>query len=571
MVTLPGSHLRGNSARTKYLQTAHPGMVCHIERVLRAVHVLNKFARIVSLCLYSPLTMILPSRQPLLQLQGISKSFPGCIANDAIDLSINCGEIHALLGENGAGKSTLVKIIYGILKADAGIMHWQGSRVAVDNPAAARRLGIAMVFQHFSLFESLTVLENIALGIGEKSGLKQLEQRVVEMSERYGLPLDPRRHVHRLSVGERQRIEIIRCLLQNPKLLVMDEPTSVLTPQEVEKLFHTLRRLAAEGTAILYISHKLSEIKALCGSATILRQARCVATANPQQETTRSLAALMMGSELVRPESKQLTVSTVQRLKVSGLDMPVVDNLTVALRNINFSINAGEILGIAGVAGNGQTELLAAMSGEIMSRDPAAIVLNDTASGCLNASQRRDLGLCCVPEERLGHGAIPPMSLEENTFLTAHRRMRLLRAGFVKFAGRKRFTQAIIASYAVKCTGSTAVASSLSGGNLQKFIIGREILQQPDVLVVSQPTWGVDAGAASAIHQALIDLAKAGSAVLVISQDLDELFTISDRIAAICAGELSTVHVTGEVSIEALGLLMGGVQRAAPAGGNLAI
>ncbi len=502
--------------------------------------------------------------QDLLQLQGISKSFPGCLANDAIDLSIKPGEIHALLGENGAGKSTLVKIIYGILKADAGYLRWQGQTVEVANPAAARRLGIAMVFQHFSLFESLTVLENIALGMDEKSDLKTLETRIVEVSGNYGLPLDPQRHVHTLSVGEQQRIEIIRCLLQNPKLLVMDEPTSVLTPQEVDKLFQTLRRLAAEGMSILYISHKLDEIKALCSGATILRQGRRVAAADPQQETAQSLAALMMGSELQRPEPKQATEGTAQRLSVRGLSLPSEDSFSVSLKDISLDVRAGEILGIAGVAGNGQIELLKALSGEVTCSDPNVVQLDGKPSAHLNASQRRDLGLCCVPEERLGHGAVPVMSLEENTFLTAYRRMGLVRSGFVQFAERDAFARKIIDNYGVKCAGGKAEAASLSGGNLQKFIIGREVLQQPDVLVVSQPTWGVDAGAASAIHQALIDLAKQGSAILLISQDLDELIAISDRIAAICAGELSPSQATAEVSVEALGLLMGGANQSAP-------
>ncbi|MES9903000.1 MAG: ABC transporter ATP-binding protein [Sedimenticola sp.] len=495
--------------------------------------------------------------EPLLELRGITKQFPGCRANDSIDLQLQRGEIHALLGENGAGKSTLVKIIYGILKADAGELYWQGRATHITNPADARRLGIAMVFQHFSLFDSLTVVENVALGMDEKVDLRELEQRIRELSSSYGLPLDPRRHVYTLSVGERQRIEIIRCLLQQPKLLVMDEPTSVLTPQEVEKLFVTLRRLTSEGVSILYISHKLDEIKVLCEHATILRNGRLVGEADPRMESANSLAAMMIGDELKEPAVVEEQQPGPVRLQVEHLSLDAEDEFGMALIDINLEVRSGEILGIAGVAGNGQAELLRALSGERRA-EPKAIRIDGRPCGDLGPSQRRSIGLCYGPEERLGHASVPDMSLQENAFLTAHQRMNFLSRGFIRFARRNAFAHQLVDKFAVKCSGTQHPAKSLSGGNLQKFIIGREIMQQPDIIIISQPTWGVDAGAAIAIRQALIDLASEGSAVLIISQDLDELMTISHKVAAICAGKLSPAYPINEITVEEVGLLMGG-------------
>jgi len=495
---------------------------------------------------------------PLLTLNKMTRSFPGVIANQDVDLSIHSGEIHALLGENGAGKSTLVKMIYGILAPDSGTITWQGQSVTVPNPAFARELGIAMVFQHFSLFDSLSVLENIALGMDDHLKMGELKTRILDISNRYGLPLDPDRHVYTLSVGERQRIEIIRCLLQEPKLLVMDEPTSVLTPQEVARLFETLKRLAEEGLAILYISHKLDEIKALCHNATILRNGKRVDRVKVMDESTGSLAAKMMGEalETVAPRNSHTVGST--RLLVSNLSLAAADEFGIPLKHINLDVRSGEIVGIAGVAGNGQDELLMALSGEAISAQPDSLFIDNKACGHLGPNQRRELGLAAIPEQRLGHGAVPEMNLIDNTFLTAFQRLGLIGKGFIKSGSTKAFTQQIIQDFNVKSNGVKAFASSLSGGNLQKFIVGREILQNPGLLVVSQPTWGVDAGAAQTIHKALRELADNGAAVLIISQDLDELMSCTDRIGAICAGALSAIYPTIETTIEEVGLLMAG-------------
>ncbi|WP_232846623.1 ABC transporter ATP-binding protein [Devosia beringensis] len=497
-----------------------------------------------------------------LELKGITKRFPGVLANDNVSFAVRPGEIHALLGENGAGKSTLVKMIYGIMQPDAGEMVWDGEPVTVAHPKAARKLGIGMVFQHFSLFEALTVLENIALGMDAKIPGRELEARIRAVMLKYGLLLDPHRTVATLSVGERQRIEIVRALLLDPKLLIMDEPTSVLTPQEVEQLFAVLRKLAAQGCSILYISHKLHEIKALCDTATILRGGKLVDTCDPKAETSRSMAEKMIGAglkDIVRAEGRLLGEA---KLVVSHLSTTKAGHFDVPVDNVSFTVRAGEIVGIAGVAGNGQNALLDALSGEIRSDDGQSVTLDGYPLGLLDTTGRRKYGLCAVPEERNGHAAVGEFSLSDNSILTARDRLGMVVLGLINSGAARTYTGQVIAEFAVKALGPSSMAGSLSGGNLQKYIMGREILQKPSVLVVSQPTWGVDAGAAAAIHQALVDLAAAGSAIVVISQDLDELRALCDTLAVINMGRLSPPRPTGEVSVEEIGLLMGGVHGA---------
>jgi simple sugar transport system ATP-binding protein len=496
-----------------------------------------------------------------LALTGITKQFPGCLANDHVDLTVRRNEIHALLGENGAGKSTLVKIIYGVMKPDAGNIFWQGEKIVVQSPAHARRLGIGMVFQHFSLFDSLTVTENVALGMNDPKDRVGLRDRITEISQNYGLPLDPDQAVHDLSVGERQRIEIVRCLVQKPKLLIMDEPTSVLTPQEVQKLFQTLRRLASEGCAILYISHKLEEIRALCETATIMRLGRVVAHCTPREKTAKELAELMINAELAAPSQRRSDGAATARPRF------VVDRLSVRsshpfgtdLKQISFAVASGEILGIAGIAGNGQTELMDALSGEVPAGKPETIMLDGVAVGLAGPRERRKLGGCFVPEERNGHGAVTTMTLAENVFLSAYVRRALARLGLIRQARTDDFTREIIQRFDVRTTGPKAEARALSGGNLQKFLVGREVLQVPGVLVINQPTWGVDAGAAAAIHRAVMQLAENGTSVTIISQDLDEIFLICDRVAVIAGGRLSPPVPAKDATIEQIGLLMGGI------------
>ncbi|NPD15494.1 ABC transporter ATP-binding protein [Xinfangfangia sp. D13-10-4-6] len=492
----------------------------------------------------------------LLRLEGLTRAYPGVIANSDVSFTIRTGEIHALLGENGAGKSTLVKMIYGLVRPDQGRMLLSGRPYAPGRPAEARRQGVAMVFQHFSLFEALTVAENVALGMETPPPLRILSGRIREVSEAYGLPLDPARHVGDLSAGERQRVEIIRCLLQDPKLLIMDEPTSVLTPQEVEILFGTLRQLAAAGTSILYISHKLEEIRSLCDEATILRRGRVVATCTPRERSAREMAELMVGASLAVPSRSPATHGAVA-LQVSNLSRPSPIPFGTPLREISFSLAKGEILGIAGVAGNGQDELLLALSGELRSA-PGAITLNGQPIGAAGPAQRRKAGLVAAPEDRYGHAAAPDMSLTENAWLTAGARMPLSRNGFVSWGKVRDFAKAVIRDYDVRTPGPDVAARALSGGNLQKFLMGRELQQGADVIVINQPTWGVDAAAASAIRQKILDCAAAGAAVVVISQDLDELMEIADTFAVLNAGRLTAPRPIQGLDTEQIGLMMGG-------------
>ncbi|MFT5503471.1 MAG: ABC-type uncharacterized transport system ATPase subunit [Gammaproteobacteria bacterium] len=497
--------------------------------------------------------------QPIrLELKGITKIYPSVIANEDVSLIVKQGEIHAVLGENGAGKSTLMKMIYGVSKPDAGEIRWEDQTVEVADPAHARSLGIGMVFQHFSLFETLNVVENVALALPGNPVLDELAEQITEVSNRYGLPVDPHRLVHALSVGERQRVEIIRCLLQNPKLLIMDEPTSVLTPQAVRILFETLRQLAAEGCSILYISHKLDEIQELCHVATVLRDGRVTGHCIPAEETPHSMASLMIGKDLPIPENDEPASLGDIRLQLNQLSWPSDDPFGTNLSNINLELRSGEIFGIAGVSGNGQQELLYALSGEVPIDNPDSIRVCGTAAGRSLPGQRRKLGMGFVPEERLGRGAVPQMSLADNALLTTYS-TGMLKNGMIQFEKVRQYAQHCIDTFSVKCGGVQSEARSLSGGNLQKFIMGREILMAPKLLVVAQPTWGVDVGAAAFIRQELINLRNQGTAILVISEELEELFEISDRIAVIAEGRLSPAKKLSDTNIDEIGIWMSGM------------
>jgi ABC-type uncharacterized transport system ATPase subunit len=495
-------------------------------------------------------------RPELLRVEGITKAYPGVVANSDVTFAVGEGEVHALLGENGAGKSTMVKMIYGLVRPDSGRMTLRGAAYQPAKPAEARRLGVAMVFQHFSLFEALSVAENVALGMENPPPLRELSARIRAVSEEYGLPLDPTRMVGDLSAGERQRVEIVRCLLQDPKLLIMDEPTSVLTPQEVDILFRTLRQLASEGTAILYISHKLEEIRSLCDAATILRRGKVVATCTPKDRTAREMAELMVGSALKSPERRQGTKGDVA-LGVSDLSVASPIPFGTSLKSVSFTVAKGEVLGIAGVAGNGQDELLLALSGELRAA-PDKVRITSQPVGDLGPVARRKAGLVAAPEDRYGHAAAPDMSLIENAFLTAGVRKGLTRRGFVDWAATRAFATEIIATYDVRTSGPEMAARSLSGGNLQKFLMGRELMQGAGVIVINQPTWGVDAAAAASIRQSILDRAAEGAAVVVISQDLDELLELSDSFAVLNEGRLTRPRPTEGLTMDEIGLMMGG-------------
>ncbi|MEZ5912559.1 MAG: ABC transporter ATP-binding protein [Paracoccaceae bacterium] len=492
----------------------------------------------------------------LLSIEGVTKAYPGVVANNNVSFSIREGEVHALLGENGAGKSTLVKMIYGLVKPDKGRMTLRGKAFAPAIPREARASGVAMVFQHFSLFEALNVAENVALGMENPPPMRELAARIRAVSEEYGLPLDPARMVGDLSAGERQRVEIIRCLLQDPKLLIMDEPTSVLTPQEVEILFRTLRQLSAEGTAILYISHKLEEIRSLCDEATILRRGEVVATCTPREKTARELAEMMVGATLTPPERHPGEKGEVV-LGVTDLSAASPIAFGTSLKNVSFTVARGEVLGIAGVAGNGQDELLLALSGELKAA-PDRVRINGHAAGDFGPSERRKAGLVAAPEDRYGHAAAPDMTLVENAFLTGALRRKLVTNGFIDWPATRGFADEVIATYDVRTPGNHVAARALSGGNLQKFLIGRELDQSPEVIVINPPTWGVDAAAAAAIRQAILNRTAEGAGVVVISQDLDELLEIADMFAVLNEGRLSKPRPVKGLTIDEIGLMMGG-------------
>lgn len=499
---------------------------------------------------------------PRLALRRITKRYLKTVANNQVELSVEPGEIHALLGENGAGKSTLMKIIYGVVQPDEGEILWEGQPRVMRDPAMARELGIGMVFQHFSLFETLTVAENISLALGKKAGTpKQLEGRIREVSRRYGMALEPGRLVHSLSIGERQRVEIVRCLMQDIRLLILDEPTSVLTPQETDELFVTLRQLAADGCSILFISHKLGEVRALCHGATILRAGKVAGHCVPAECSDLELARMMVGdAEGLDANPFPKVTGGMPRLQMDDLSWHNASPFGVSLSQVRMEVRAGEILGIAGVAGNGQDELLALLSGEMRLPygDRARITMDGAPIGSLYPNQRRVKGMAFVPAERLGHGAVPEMSLSDNALLTAYSQPGMLSRGMIMQSKVTAFAQKIISLFTVKTPDAGTAAGSLSGGNLQKFILGREILQAPTLLIAAHPTWGVDVGAAAAIHRELIALRDKGAAILVISEDLDELFHISDRIAALCSGRLSPAKPTMACTHTEVGSWMAG-------------
>ena len=497
-----------------------------------------------------------------LELIDISKQYPAVKANDRVNLKVAPGQIHAVLGENGAGKSTLMKIIYGAVRPDEGEIRWNGKSVQVASPAQARELGISMVFQHFSLFDTLTVAENVWLGLDRQTSLAQVTSRIGLVARLYGLDIDAKRPVHTLSVGERQRVEIVRALLTEPQLLILDEPTSVLTPQAVQTLFVTLRELAKTGTSILYISHKLDEIRALCHHCTVLRAGKVTGEVDPTRETNASLSRLMIGAEPLQLQHVQARLGDVV-LELRELSLQKQSPFGTDLKGIGLQVRAGEILGIAGVSGNGQQELMAALSGED-TRAPAGSVQlfgNDIAHH--SPRRRRHEGLHFVPEERLGRGAVPTLSLASNTLLT--RTAGITRSGWLKTADCAKLAQQLIGRFKVKAGGPRALAKSLSGGNLQKFIVGREIDAQPKLLIVSQPTWGVDVGAAALIRGELLKLRDAGCALLVVSEELDELFEITDRLVVIAQGRVSPAIPTRQATIELIGEWMSGLWDAPPA------
>ncbi len=494
---------------------------------------------------------------PRLHLSGITKRYPAVVANSDVSLTVLPGEIHAVLGENGAGKSTLMKIIYGSVKPDAGSVMFNGAPVHIRNPQEARAMGISMVFQHFSLFDTITVAENVWLGLAKTLTLDEVTHSITAKAQEYGLDIDPARPVHTLSVGEMQRVEIIRALLTNPKLLILDEPTSVLTPQAVEKLFVVLRKLASEGCSILYISHKLHEIRELCTACTVLRGGKVTGVCKPADESNASLSRLMIGAEPPQLTHRAQTPGAPV-LQVRDLQLAREDQFGVDLQGVSLQVCAGEVVGIAGVSGNGQRELLYALSGEDCRAAAGSIRLGDADVSGAHPGKRRKLGLHFVPEERLGRGAVPTLGLAHNLLLTRSEALSR-RSGWIKVKTLQAQAAGIIRRFNVKAGGPDSAARSLSGGNLQKFIVGREIDANPRLLIVSQPTWGVDVGAAAQIRGEILALRDKGCAVLVVSEELDELFELSDRLHVIAKGRLSPSVPIADATIERIGEWMSGL------------
>ena len=488
-----------------------------------------------------------PPTEPRLRLLGISKIYPSVVANADVDLAVMPGEIHAVLGENGAGKSTLMKMIYGVTKPDAGEIMWEGRQVHIDSPSAARRLGIGMVFQHFALFETLTVAENIALALDEKTTPSLLAPRIRAVSEQYGLPLDPDRLVHSMSVGERQRVEIVRCLLQSPRLLIMDEPTSVLTPDAVQKLFVALRRLRDEGVSILYISHKLDEIQALCDRATVLRAGRVAGTADPRVETAQSLAGLMIGGDLPTCTLAPRAPGDVL-MAIVNLDLPSIDPFGTALRSISLELRAGEIVGLAGLQGSGRTELARALFGA--DRASAGTVEVDGKPVGRGPRAGIKAGMGFITEDRKLEGLALAQPIRDNTLLALRslggkQRRRL--PGTVS-------VQELARSVELRARSLEQEARFLSGGNQQKVVLAKWLAIQPGVLIFDEPTRGVDVGAKAGIHDLMRGLAREGVAILMISSEMPELIGVADRILVMRGGRLAGELPAGAAETEIMAL-----------------
>ena len=494
----------------------------------------------------------------ILKIDNVSKSFPRVKANKNVTFNIKRNTVHALLGENGAGKSTFVKILYGLLKPDEGKMYFNDNVLNVQSPSEARQKKIGMVFQHFSLFDSLTVRENLILGIDTDMSFSSLQKKVNEISDKYELPLDLEAPINTLSAGQKQRVEIVRILLQDPELLIMDEPTSVLTPQEVESLFKTLNTLLKEGRTILYITHKLEEVINLCDEVTILRDGSVIESSKLENETAESLATKMLGKKLSEIKTDYSHIKDKKNLKAENLSIKFNDPFYTDLKQVSFDVREGEIFGIAGVAGNGQSELMNLLTGEGVDGVSGSLTYNSIDIKSFNPKRRRDMSIAFVPENRLGHSAVPELTLSENILISQFPNNNFITNGMINYRNINAQAKKVIDEFNVVTPGIDAKASSLSGGNLQKFVIGREILTNPKLLIISHPTWGIDAGAEHSIRKSLIELAKNGTSIIVISQDLDELFEISHRISVIFNGKLSKSYETKNISVSKIGLLMGG-------------
>jgi ABC-type uncharacterized transport system ATPase subunit len=496
------------------------------------------------------------------EMRDIVKRFPGVLANDHVNFDVKSGEVHALLGENGAGKSTLMRQLYGLYQPDEGEIRIDGRPVVFKSPADAIRAGIGMIHQHFMLVSTLTVAANVALGLKSirepRLDLDVVSKRVEDLSRAYGLKVDPSAYVWQLAVGEQQRVEIIKALYRGASLIILDEPTAVLTPQEVDDLFVTLRRMAKEGHALIFISHKLHEVMAISDRITALRDGKLAGTRPAAGVTRNELARLMVGRD-VKPLAPLPLKAGPVRLKVEALHA-MGDRGTEALRGVNLDLRAGEIVGIAGVSGNGQRELAECLAG--LRKITGGLITIDTHD-LTQASLRERMaaGLAYVPEERMRDGAIREFSVQENIFLHEHASPKYTRGIFLRFGEMQARARELVGKFTVKTPTLETPLKNLSGGNIQKLILARELSRQPKILIAAQPTRGVDIGATEYIHQRLMEQRDAGTAILLISEDLDEIQELSDRIAVMYEGRVVGVVNRGAATPEELGLLMAGVTK----------
>jgi simple sugar transport system ATP-binding protein len=494
------------------------------------------------------------------EMRGITKRFPGVLANSNVSFDVRAGEIHALLGENGAGKSTLMKQLYGLYRPDEGEIWLNGEHVILHSPADALTQGIGMIHQHFMLVPTLTVTENVALGIkrGPLLDLKRVRKRLLELSETYGLLVDPDAYVWQLSVGEQQRVEIVKALYQGGALIILDEPTAVLTPQEVQELFVTLKQMRDQGHALIFISHKLYEVQELCDRITVMRDGHVVDTIPNNGVEQRTLARMMVGRDVqFQPDRADVETGAV-RLAVRNLKVQNDRNLP-ALRDVTLEVQAGEILGIAGVSGNGQRELAECIAG-LRSVESGEVLLADKAIQNASVQERLNAGLSFIPEERNRHGTIGSFSVAENAILQTNSAAHFRNGPFFDFEAISRHTAELIERFNIKTPRQDTPIKNLSGGNVQKLILARELSRQPVVLVAAQPTRGVDIGASEYIRNVLMQQRSHGVAILLISEDLDEIMALSDRIAVLYEGQIIGIVNRDEADVESLGMMMAGAQ-----------
>lgn len=496
-----------------------------------------------------------------LEMRGITKRFPGVLANNKVDFDVHAGEVHALLGENGAGKSTLMKVLYGLYGPEEGEIYLNGKKITIDSPTDAITHGIGMIHQHFMLVETLTVAENVALGLPSSRGfltdLDRVSERILELANIYGLDIDPDAYIWQLSVGQQQRVEIIKALYRGAALLILDEPTAVLTPQEVDEFFLIMRQMVADGHGLIFISHKLHEIMDICDRVTVLRDGEKIGTKRIADITKSELANWMVGREVSMTRELEEIEHGPVRLRVENLSCKN-DRDTPAVRNLSFNVYSGEILGLAGISGNGQRELAEAITG-LRSVTGGKIFLEDENVTRFLPGQLTSRMLSYIPEERMKDGMIKDFSIAENLILREHHVSPFAEKGFLMLKTIAKHSDKLIEAFRVKTPSRDTSAGSLSGGNIQKVVLAREISRQPRVLIAAQPSRGLDVGASEYVHAQLLEQRRNGTAILMISEDLDEVMALSDRIAVICEGELMGIIPREEANPEKLGLMMAGV------------